>query len=284
MKKVFISYSYQDSMAKQFARFLNEHLPTLGAEAVAVSDAFEAGDNWQMGITEEINKCSVFICFVERDNSNVMFELGYALAKNKKIILVGDFVDLPVDLRSMIYVPREAHPYDILMHVEKQLTREAIGVSPYDVDVRDPQQAIRVLLDRPELLDSLAPREFEELVMRWFTARGLQVEPSSVSRDYGYDLLVYPFRGERAVVEVKKYKSTSQVPLATIRQLVGSMAIERIPCGIIVSTAPFSRSADFFVQDIQPTVLLWTLEDLARMDEDPKISVDNYVSPHTDTG
>ena len=118
MKKVFISYSYNDPMARQLARFLNEHLPSLGAEPITVSDAVELGGNWQMGITEEINRCSVFVCFIQRDNSNVMFELGYALAKNKKIILVGDFELLPADLRSMIYVPREAHPYDVLMHIE----------------------------------------------------------------------------------------------------------------------------------------------------------------------
>ena len=283
MKKVFISYSYDDPMAKQLARFLDEHLPALGAEPITVSDAVEPGGNWQMGITEEINRCSVFVCFIQRDNSNVMFELGYALAKNKKIILVGDFDLLPADLRSMRYVPREAHPYDVLMHIEKCLSRESSEpLPPHVLDPRSPQEAIRLLLDRPELLDTCGPHEFEELAMHWFMSKGLQVQQASVSRDYGYDLLVEPFRGNKAVVEVKKYKSTSQVPLAVIRQLVGSMALEHIQYGIIISSAPFTRSADFFVQDIEPTVLLWTLQDLAKMDEMPNKSVDTYVSPRAD--
>ena len=284
MKTVFVSYPYKDSQAHQLTRFLNEHLPYLSIETLEVCDFTEQGGNWQMGITEAINRCSVFICFAKKDNPNVMFELGYALAKNKKIILVGDFEDLPVDLRSMIYVPREAHSFDVLVHIENYLSREDAQVSPYDLDIRDPEHAIRSLLDRPELLDSLTPLEFEELIMQWFMARGVQVEQISVSRDYGYDLIISPFRGNRAVVQIKKYKSTSQVPLTAIRQLVGSMTLEHIPHGIIISTARFSKSADFFVNDIQPTVMLWTLGDLARMDEMPNKSMDSYVSTRLEAG
>lgn len=274
MKRVFISYSYQDSEARQFANFLINSLPNIGAEPIVFSEAIEAGDNWQMSITEQINKSSIFICFIERENPNVMFELGYALAKNKKIILVGDFRNLPADLRNMIYVPREAHPYEVLKHVEKYLSSKDVQLSFYEPDLNHPKHTIGMLLDRPELLDSFEPREFEKLVMQWFSMRGYNVEQTTVTRDYGYDLLVYPFRGDRAVVEVKKYKSKSQVPLAVIRQLVGSMALERIPCGIIVSTAPFTKSAYFFVQDIDPVIFLWTLDDLVKMDNMPNNAIE----------
>jgi len=267
MRKVFVSYSHKDREAREFAHFLYNRLPDLGAEPLYLIDEFEVGTNWQIGITEQINKCSIFICFIDRDNPNIMFELGYALAKNKKIIIVGDFKDLPADLRSMTYVPKESHPYELLMHVEKYLSSESGRISPYDVDLTDPRRTIELLLERPELLDSLDPREFEQLVSRWFSMRGYVVEKTVTSRDYGYDFLVRPFREERAVVEVKKYKSTSQVPLAVIRQLVGSMAMERIPYGIVVSTAPFTKSVSFFLQDLKPTIYLWTLEDLVRMGE-----------------
>jgi len=274
MKRVFISYSYKDSEASQLARYLHAKLPSMGAETFGLPDDFEMGSDWQMGITEQINKCSIFICFVERNNSNIMFELGYALAKNKKIIVVGDFKDLPADLRSMTYVPRESQPYDVLMQVEKYISAENWRLSPKDLDLMHPQQTIQILLDRPELLDSLDHREFEELVMRWFSMRGYDVEQSTTSSDYGYDFLVRPFREDCAVVEVKKYKSTSQVPLAVIRELVGTMAMKRIPYGIVVSTAPFTKSVKFFVEDLKSTVFLWTLEDLAKMSEMPDITVE----------
>jgi len=283
MRRVFISYPFHDREARMFARFLHEHLPSLGVEPVAVDDALEAGDNWQMGITDQINKCSVFISFVDRENPNVMFELGYALAKNKKIIIVGDFERMPSDLRSMTYVPRDSHPYDVLMHVEKYLSRDVGGLPPFaSVDIENPQAAVIQLLERPDLLDTIGPREFEDLIARWFVSKGMHIEQSMAARDYGYDLLVEPFRNNRAVVEVKRYKSTSQVPLTVVRQLLGSMVPDHIPYGIVVSSAPFTKSAMFFAQDIEPTILLWTLEDLAEMDKMPNKSVDTYESRRAD--
>jgi len=274
MIKVFISYSHKDQEAHQFAHFLYDRLPTLGAEPLGLLDDFEMGSNWQTGITEQINKCSLFISFIERNNPNVMFELGYALAKNKKIIVVGDFNDLPADLRSMAYIPKGSHPYDVLVHVEKYISEKKGWISSYNLDLSHPKHTIETLLDRQELLDSLAPREFEELVMRWFSTRGYDVEQFNSSSDYGYDFIVQPFRGDRAVVEVKKYKSTSQVPLSVIRQLVGSMTMMNIPYGIVVSTAPFTQSVKFFVEDLKSTVFLWTLEDLARMGAMPNNAIE----------
>lgn len=284
MRKVFISYPFHDQGAKMFAHFLRDTLPRFGAESVIVADALEAGDNWQMGITDQINQCSVFIAFVDRENSNVMFELGYALAKNKKIILVGDFDRMPSDLRSMTYVPREARPQEVLMQVETYLmSRDLDGMPPYEiVNIQSPKEAIRQLLERPELLDTLAPREFQELIQNWFMSKGLNAHRTMVSSDYGFDLSIEPFRDDRAIVEVKRYKSTSRVPLNVVRQLLGAMVPERIPYGIIVSSAPFTKSAAFFVQDIEQTILLWTLDDLARMDEEPYESVNSYVSPGVD--
>jgi len=284
MTKVFISYSYHDPMARELARFLHDHLRSMGTEPIDVIDAIQPGEDWQTGIADAINKCGIFICFVQKDNANLMFELGYALAKNKKIILIGDVDDLPADVRSMTYIPKDAHPFEVLRHVERYLSERVAHPSTLEVAKEAPQQAIRMLLDRPELLDTLAPREFEDLVARWFQSKGLRVTMTTTSRDYGFDMLVEPFRGERAVVEVKKYRTTSQVPVALIRQLVGAMAIERIRIGIIVATAPFTRSAHFFVRDVQPRVLLWTLDDLARIDEMPNKSVDTYVSPAADGG
>lgn len=281
---MFISHSFQDPIVRQFARSLRDYLPNMGSEPIDVVDAVEPGEDWQARITEAINKCTVFICFVQRDNPNLMFELGYALGKNKKIIIMGDFRDLPADVRSMSYIPRESHPFEVLRHVERYLRDRVPHLLAYEITPERPQEAIRMLLDRPELLDNLGRREFEEIVMRWFESKGLRVTMATASLDYGFDMMVEPFRGDRAIVEVKKYKTTSQVPLTVIRQLVGAMTLARIHVGIIIATAPFTESAHFFVRGVQPMVQLWTLNDLARMDETPNKSVDTYVSPGVHAG
>jgi len=278
MIRVFISFSYHNHYARKTAHFLQNQMSTLDAAVSTIPESLDLGDKWQMCITDQINRCSVFICFVENDSPKVMFELGYALAKNKKIILVGDYKHLPADLRSMSYLPSDSDPFELLSRVEKILFSEWSITSSFELNVNCPSNTISELLDRPELLDSIEPREFGELIMQWFTAKGYQVDCPMDSRDCGYDFLIRPFKSDRAVVEVKKYKSTSQVPLNIIRQLVGSMALEHTSYGILVATAQFTKSAQFFVNDIKPTILLWTLQDLVQMDQLPMERIDEYSS------
>jgi hypothetical protein len=269
MKKVFLSYSYSDQEAQMFARFLNEHLPSLGAEPLELYNEICMGEDLHHAITEQINKCSLFICFLQPSNSNVMFELGYALGKNKKIIVVGDLHDLPSDVRSMIYLSRDSSHYDILDHIEKFLASYTEREPFWGLDPSHPRDSIATLIERPELLDNIDGREFEELVGQWFREKGYEVENEFYRGDRGYDFLVEPFKNNKAVVEVKKYKSTSQVPVSVIRQLVGTMSLVQVPVGIVVSSAPFTKSAKYFVENIEPTILLWTLEDLAAMNNMP---------------
>lgn len=269
MKRVFFSYSYNDYEAQRFACFLNDHLPSIGAESFELCDETCIGSELNHAITEKINKCSLFICFLQPNNANVMFELGYALGQNKKIIVVADIHDIPFDLRSMRYFSRDSSHYDLLAHVENILSSH-VEREPYSgLDPENPRNSIVTLLERPEIIDNIDAQEFEELVGHWFIKKGYNVEHQSHLKDHGYNFIVHPFQNSRAIVEVKKYKTTSQVPISVIRQLVGSMALEQIPTGIVISSAPFTKSAKFFVEEIEPTIMLWTLEDLIRMENMP---------------
>jgi hypothetical protein len=281
MKQVFISYPYRDEHAKEFVGFLREHLPALGAEAVDIfmDEALPIGEDWRTSLTEAINRCSVFICFTSEMNPNVMFELGYALGKNKEIILVGDSRCIPADLQHMTYVPRDSHPYDVLVQVQKCLSAHGDRRPFLGLDPKYPKRALDILVQRPELLDSLEGGEFEELIRHWFLTKGYRVNPHwEDTRDYGFDFLVEPFRGDRAAVEVKKYRTTSKVPVSVVRQLLGAIVMEHIPLGIVISSAPFTESALFFARESNTTILLWTLQDLIRMAEIPNEGVDTYIS------
>jgi restriction system protein len=269
MKKIFISFSYSDEEAMSLAQFLEEHLPSLGAEVNDIFNDVCFGDDFNSVITEQINKCSLFICFVHPNNANVMFELGYALGKNKQIIIVGDSHDLPSDVRSMVYIQRGSSPYDILGHVEKHLASYSEREPFLGLDPTIPQKSIGTLIERPDILDNIDGREFEELIVQWFKSEGFNVDNYPMRNDQGFDFIIDPYQGERAVVEVKKYKKTSQVPVSVIRQLVGVMALEDASIGIVVSSAPFTKSSLYFVEDIKPKILLWTLEDLYKMSKMP---------------
>ena len=100
--------------------------------------------------------------------------------------------------------------------------------------------------------------------MDWFSFYGCTVSTEKRRSDSGYDFRVDGFKGKTAAVEVRKYKSSTQVSISVVRQMAGSVLIEKIPIGIIVSSAPFTRSAINFAKEIEPEIHLWTLEDMAE--------------------
>lgn len=285
MKQVFLSYRYDDKQAKAIVQFLREHLPAIGAEPIDIymNETLTTGEDWGISLTEAINRCAVVVCIAGNAQSNAMFELGYALAKNKQIVLVGDSQSIPFDLRQMIYIPKESHPFDILVQVQKCLSayeerRPYLGLNPLT-----PKPSLNTLSERPDLIDSLEGPEFEEIVKEWFLAKGYKVNDTDVARDTGFDFIVHPFRGTHAAVEVKKYRSTSRVPVAVVRQLLGAMVGERLSAGIVVSSAPYTDSAIFFAREIEPPVLLWTLADLVKMNEMPNKGVELMGDPRSES-
>lgn len=268
MKRVFISYSYKDEEVNSSVNYLINNLAKIGIDISNITNSksqLRIGNILHMDVTREINRCSLFICFLESNDSNVMFELGYALAKNKKIILIGENEYLPIALRNMMYFRNSSQIYEVLSEVEKYLFNEHLTDFENMINKSDPKKSIETLMGRPDILDSLDYLEFENLVYEWFRFQGYDIERPHSKSDMGYDFLIPTFEGEPALVEVKKYKTTSQVPLAVVRQLIGSMSLKNISCGIIISTAPFTESVRYFIEEIEPRVVLWNLSDLNSM-------------------
>jgi HJR/Mrr/RecB family endonuclease len=277
MKQVFISYSNRDYRAAEIAKFLQAHLPTFGAK-VDIFDTLPLGEDWHRSLTEAINKCSVFIGITCEMNLNVSFEIGYALGKNKEIILIGDSRSIPSDLQHLRYISRDSPLFDVLVQVQKCLSAQEDRKPYLGFDLNFPQHALDTLVQRPELLDNLEGYEFEELIRRWFLIKGYRINPREIPRDLGFDFIVESFRGKLAGVEVKKYQTTSKVPISVVRQLLGAMVMEHIPLGIVISNTPFSESALSFATESDTPILLWTLQDLIRMKDLPREGVDTYIS------
>ena len=273
MKKIFFSYSYNDKYALEIISFLKSHLSPYDYEVKNIEEQVYSGENIRQAISESINKCSIFICFVEQQNPNVMFELGYALGKNKKIVIVGDPQKIPYDVRGMAYMQKGSNPYEILSFLEKELNVQE-NIPPFhNFDPTHLQSNLKALVENPDLLDSLDGKEFEKLVWQWFEYKGYQQDSMSYTRDYGFDFLISHFDGVNAIVEVKKYKATSKVPVSIVRQLVGAMALEKVPVGIIVSSAPFTNSAKYFAEELEQKIFLWTINDLIRLTEIPNDAI-----------
>ncbi|MCW1981212.1 restriction system protein [Xanthomonas arboricola] len=265
MKKIFISSDHARGEGSELASYIQSALAPLGFEVLGRQNNLPWNNEAESSVTTLINKCDVFLCYSDADSSNIMFELGYALGANKKIILVGDAKTIPFDLRNTLYIRRGASPFEIIDHLE----RHAELYAPPEFEIgamgSDPVGAISSLVSRPDWLSSVEPREFEALIANWFFAKGFHVKQNVGEADSGYDFTINPFMGGSALVEVKKYKQTSHVPVSTIRQMVGSMAIVNAGYGVIVSSAPFTQAAIYFASEIGKNISLLTLEDLNNM-------------------
>jgi hypothetical protein len=273
MKKVFVSYSFDDHYAHQTISFLRSHFSPNVVEILDIKNSTPVRENIKKAITELINKCSIYVCFIERNDPNVMFELGYALGINKPIVIIGETQDIPADLRGMAYIQRGSSSYEILSFLENNLTNYNL-VSPfYDFEPRHLLDNLQMLARNPDMLDRLDGREFEMLIRQWFEYKGFHVDQPHVSMDLGFDFRVAPFEGASAIVEVKKYKATSKVPVSIIRQLVGAMALENVSYGVVVSSAPYTNSARYFANEIGCKVALWTINDLIRLVAEPRDTI-----------
>ncbi|MEZ5358412.1 MAG: restriction endonuclease [Candidatus Zixiibacteriota bacterium] len=295
MLKVFISHPFHERRNEEIVKELSRLLEYFDAVVTSSSDGALIGLNWQNNIVNLINDCAIIICFAAQEEPNMMFELGYALAKNKYIIIIGNLKDLPSEFRNLSYLPAASTPYDILLHVEKYIINKNNNDFIKDKSNSIDKYSIEKLLDRPELLDYLDNSQFNELIMDWFRKKDYNIEHTFIGDDdsrikqdnkfiilgakselyygihtyrygdEGYDFCIYPFKSKKAIVNVKKYNYKTKVPLSAINDLSKTMLREGVDYGIIVSTVPYSSSAIDFMLNTSSNIMLWTLKDLNRM-------------------
>jgi hypothetical protein len=266
MRSAYISFSYRDPEVREYVDYLREHLRFTDVEPIDVQLSLFPSEELHRSITDSINRCSVFVCFLDVSNPNVMFELGYAFAKNKHIVIVSDDISaIPFDVQNSLFVQRNVPPSKLIRQIESRIYEHRESNQLEAFPTHEPDEMLSMLSARADILDSIDGDRFTGIIGDWFERHGCAVFPQSYPES-GYDFRVEPFRGATAAVEVKKYKTSSQVSISVVRQLVGAMSLENIPIGIIVSSAPFTRSAISFAHEIPPDILLWTLDDMTRIE------------------
>lgn len=108
---------------------------------------------------------------------------------------------------------------------------------------------VRNLIERisntPQLIHSIEPREFEQVVGQIFSRMGYRVELTKQTRDGGYDLIAIDDQefGLKFLIECKKYGSGKPVGVSVVRNLAYIVEKEKANKGIIVSTSRFTKDA-----------------------------------------
>ena len=108
---------------------------------------------------------------------------------------------------------------------------------------------LRLLKDlskKPELIYSLEPRQFEELVAKLLEDQGCDVSLTKRTRDGGYDIFGKMKHGLSELVflaECKRYSSENKVGVEVIRNMYGVTEIQKANLGLIITSSSFSKDA-----------------------------------------
>lgn len=260
MRSVFISYSYADILARNIVEGLKKS--TIDNLTILTTDQGIGGYNPETQLFDSIKKCDYFICIFDNYNPNVMLELGYALGRNKDIILVGDYNEIPFDLRNFDFIKRNENISDVLMELNKRMYSSEI-LPKEVICYKEYRENILRALNEQEFLDSLSYKDFEELIYEYLKAQNLPVDYQPVSRDRGYDFLLPTMN---CLIEIKKFSKNNKISLSVIRALLGTMVENNMSKGIIISSSGFTQSAINFVQNLEREIVLLSLRDLLKID------------------
>jgi len=119
----------------------------------------------------------------------------------------------------------------------------------------------------PELLYSLGPRKFEELIAELLDREGLRVHLTPTTRDGGRDILAFhqtSIGNHLYLVECKHYQPKNPVGIAIVQRLYGVVAQERATAGLIVTTSHFSKDALTFTDTVKHQIGLKDYEAVKR--------------------
>lgn len=112
----------------------------------------------------------------------------------------------------------------------------------------------------PELLHSLPPRKFEEIIASVFRQSGFVVELTPETRDGGIDIIAVRKDGLVGnglyLIECKRYLPHNTVGIGVVQRLLGVVEQHRATKGIVVTTSSFSRDARVVAENAQHRLTL----------------------------
>ena len=115
-------------------------------------------------------------------------------------------------------------------------------------------ELIQHLARHPEMLRSLDPRRFEELIAELFARQGFDITLTPRTRDGGKD--IYAIKNDEVgkslyLIECKRYAATNKVGVETVRALYGVASAESATKGIIATTSSFTKGAIDFATPLE---------------------------------
>ena len=113
---------------------------------------------------------------------------------------------------------------------------------------------LQYLKTNPDLIHSLTPRKFEELIAELLDRQGYDVTLTGQTRDGGKDILAYKksdLGNHLFLVECKKYAPHNPVGVSIVRQLYGVVETDRATAGIICTSSRFTKDAKTYASSVK---------------------------------
>jgi hypothetical protein len=118
----------------------------------------------------------------------------------------------------------------------------------------------------PELIRSISPFQFEEVVARLLRQKGYDVQVTPKVGDGGKDILarfLTPTKDKvLCYVECKKYDLENPVGVGVVRSLYGTVMSDRVNMGMLVTSSIYTKGAINFQQLHSSQILLKDFNDL----------------------
>ncbi len=191
----------------------------------------------------------------------------------KKLFLDEVLTDDELDalLNSEFMKPSEEYLSSDRVHQASELYKQskfALAVSSPILFSSIELEVLDYFGRHPELLHSLPPRKFEELIATIFRNNGFNVELTPETRDGGVDIFAVQKDGFGGsilnIVECKRYSPEYKVGIGIVQRMLGVVEQHRATQGVIVTTSSFTRDAQTCAQSSQYRLGLKGYADLSK--------------------
>lgn len=260
MKNIYISSSFKH--VDDFLTFtLKRDLIEMGYEVVNKESDESFFDESKATPEYLISKSDVFIAIINEKSQFVFYELGYATALGKKVLIISESeYDLPSSLKKYNFIRLDSGMSNAIYNVNNFLQKTNIEERSISENISNFKDLIINFRENAQIIDRVSGPEFVEFIFNYFRNTGADVYRPNTTTDYGYDFILRDWKGfPKTIVEVKKYNRNSKVSVNTIQQVVGAINIYEADHAVIITTSEFTASAKEFASSMTKEIELWDI-------------------------
>lgn len=132
---------------------------------------------------------------------------------------------------------------------------------------------IEKVAQNPDILYTIQPREFEEMVCELFERKGYKVKLTKQTHDGGKDIIILndSMLGDLIFyAECKRFAKNHPVEVSLVRELYGVVEADRATAGIMVTTSYYSEEAKDYRNKIKTRMQLIDYVELLREIQDER--------------